>query len=218
MKTNRKLGLAVQDNAAALLEPVGYSQLRHLEDAELVKRYLAGQRYAFTELANRYQDRLLNFIYRMIGDRDRAEDLAQETFVRVYRHLHRYDSGRKFSTWILTIASNLSKNELRNRARNPLVLFQAMRASWQADNRPIEFEDKRNLPDDLFRKRRLQEQVEIAVTKLPEHHRVVFVLREMEGKTYDEISQITGVTLGTVKSRLNRARNRFAQIILPMLD
>jgi RNA polymerase sigma-70 factor (ECF subfamily) len=194
------------------------AQLRELGDSELVASYLEGERFAFHELVERYQDRLLNFIYRTIGDRDRAEDLVQETFVRVYRHLHRFDQTKKFSTWAYTIASNLAKNELRNRSRNPLVLFQALKKSWDADHRPLEFEDSTYAPDDLFRKRHLRETVEAAVAELPEHHRVVFVLRELEGKTYEEISEITGVTLGTVKSRLNRARNRFARIIAPMLD
>lgn len=196
----------------------GRSHLRELGDSELVASYLEGERFAFNELVERYQDRLLNFIYRTIGDRDRAEDLVQETFVRVYRHLHRFDQTKKFSTWAYTIASNLAKNELRNRSRNPLVLFQAIKKNWDADHRPLEFEDSTYAPDDLFRKRHLRERVEAAVAELPEHHRVVFVLRELEGKTYEEISDITGVTLGTVKSRLNRARNRFAQIIAPMLD
>ena len=197
---------------------LGRAELKRLQDAELVTCYLGGQRFAFNEIAERYQDRLLNFIYRTIGDRDRAEDLVQETFVRVYRHLHRFDTTRKFSTWIYTIASNLAKNELRNRGRNPLVLFHTLRKTWEADHRPLEFEDTAYRPDDLFRKRRVREQVEAAVAELPEHHRVVFVLRELEGKSYEEISEITGVTLGTVKSRLNRARNRFARIVAPMLD
>ena len=196
----------------------GRAHLRELDDSALVGRYLEGERFAFQELVERYQERLLNFIYRTIGDRDRAEDLVQETFVRVYRHLHRFDRTKKFSTWAYTIASNLAKNELRNRSRTPLVLFQAMKKSWEADHRPLEFEDFTYAPDDLFRKRHLRATVEAAVAELPEHHRVVFVLREMEGKTYEEISEITGVTLGTVKSRLNRARNRFAQIIAPMLE
>ena len=194
------------------------ADLRELDDAALVAEYLDGRRHAFHVLAERYQTRLLNFIYRTIGDRDRAEDLVQETFVRVYRHLHRFDPTKKFSTWIYTIASNLAKNELRNRSRNPLVLFQAIKKHWEADHRPLQWEDTSYSPDDLFRKRHLKEQVEKAVAELPEHHRVVFVLREMEGKTYDEISEITGVTLGTVKSRLNRARNKFALIIGPMLE
>ena len=193
-------------------------RLAELEDARLAAEFLSGETRAFTVLADRYHARLLNFIYRMIGDRDRAEDLVQETFVRVYRHLHRYDQNRKFSTWAYTIAGNLAKNELRNRSRNPMVLFQTIRKNWEADHRPLEWEDNRYRPDDLYRKRDLREKVEEAVAQLPEHHRVVFVLRELEGKTYEEISEITGVNLGTVKSRLNRARNAFAELIAPHMD
>ncbi|MEX0890842.1 MAG: sigma-70 family RNA polymerase sigma factor [Gemmatimonadota bacterium] len=194
------------------------ARLKELDDSGVVAAILGGERRAFDELVVRYNQRLVNFVYRTIGDRERAEDLVQETFVRVYRHLHRFDQARKFSTWIYTIAGNLAKNELRNRSRNPLVLFQTLKQNWDADHRPLEWEDNTYRPDDLYRKRHLRETVEKAVAQLPEHHRLVFVLREMEGKTYEEIADITGVNLGTVKSRLNRARNNFAQIIAPMLD
>jgi len=193
-------------------------QLGEATDSEVVQASLDGDSTAFDELVRRYDQRLLNFVYRTIGDRERGEDLVQETFVRVYRHLHRFDQSKKFSTWIYTIASNLAKNELRNRSRNPLVLFQTLKKNWDADHRPLEWEDTQYKPDDLFRKRHLRAQVEKAVSQLPEHHRVVFVLREMEGKTYEEIADITNCNLGTVKSRLNRARNNFASIIAPMID
>jgi RNA polymerase sigma-70 factor (ECF subfamily) len=187
-------------------------------DSQVVQDFLDGNARAFGELVGRYDKRLLNFVYRTVGDRERAQDLVQETFVRVYRHLHRFDQTKKFSTWIYTIAGNLAKNELRNRSRNPLVLFQTIKKNWEADHRPLEWEDTKLRPDDLFRKRHLREMVEDAVGQLPEHHRIVFVLRELEGKTYEEIADITGCNLGTVKSRLNRARNNFARIIAPYLD
>jgi RNA polymerase sigma-70 factor (ECF subfamily) len=189
-----------------------------LTDSEVVAAHLAGGSLAFDQLVGRYQRRLLNFVYRTIGDRERGEDLVQEVFIRVHRHLHRFDQTKKFSTWIYTIASNLAKNELRNRSRNPLVLFQTIKKNWEADHRPLQFEDHRNRPDDLYRKRHLRDLVEWSVNQLPQHHRVVFVLRELEGKTYEEIAGITECNLGTVKSRLNRARNRFAQVIEPLLD
>ncbi len=197
---------------------VSGSPLKKLDDSGVVAAFLGGNKRAFNELVERYQSRLLNFVYRTTGDRERAEDLVQETFIRIYRHLHRFDQSKKFSTWAYTIASNLAKNELRNRSRNPLVLFQALKKSWDADQRPLEWEDNTYRPDDLFRKRHLRQMVDSAVAELPEHHRNVFVLREMEGKTYEEIAEITGCNLGTVKSRLNRARNNFAQIISPLLD
>jgi RNA polymerase sigma-70 factor (ECF subfamily) len=192
--------------------------LRDLTDSQVVQAFLDGEQRAFGELVRRYDNRLVNFVYRTVGDRERAQDLVQETFVRVYRHLHRFDQTKKFSTWIYTIAGNLAKNELRNRSRNPLVLFQTLKQNWDADHRPLEWEDTQYKPDDLYRKRFLREKVEEAVAQLPEHHRVVFVLRELQGKTYEEIAEITGCNLGTVKSRLNRARNNFAQIIAPMVD
>ena len=194
------------------------SRFKDLTDSQVVQQFLDGNPRAFGELVDRYDKRLLNFVYRTVGDRERAQDLVQETFVRVYRHLHRFDQTKKFSTWIYTIAGNLAKNELRNRSRNPLVLFQTIKKNWEADHRPLEWEDTKLRPDDLYRKRHLKELVENTVAQLPEHHRIVFVLRELEGKTYEEIADITGCNLGTVKSRLNRARNNFARIIAPLLD
>ena len=188
------------------------------DDADLVRAFLAGDERAFREIVTRYQVRLLNFIYRTIGDRERAEDLVQEVFIRVYRHLARFDQSKKFSTWIYTIASNLAKNELRNRSRNPLVLFQTLTQGWDDEERPLEFEDPDARPDDQYRKRHLRELIDKFVAELPPHHREVFVLRELEGKSYEEIAEITSCNLGTVKSRLNRARTSFAALIGPSLN
>src|SRR5215218_5034565 len=204
--------------AESTAPPSGRAQLKPLDDSEVVAAFLAGNRRAFDELVERYQNRLLNFVYRTTGDRERGEDLVQETFIRVYRHLHRFDQTKKFSTWVYTIASNLAKNELRNRSRNPLVLFQTIKKNWQDEDRPLQFEDSTSRPDDLYRKRHLRALVEASVAQLPEHHRQVFVLRELEGKSYEEIAEITACNLGTVKSRLNRARSSFAEIIEPHLQ
>src|SRR5947207_13340604 len=172
-------------------------QLRESDDADVLASFLEGEDRAFQELVERYQTRLLNFIYRTIGDREKAEDLVQEVFIRVYRHLHRFDRSKKFSTWAYTIASNLAKNELRNRSRNPLVLFQTIKGSWDDDDRPLQFEDTTARPDDLYRKRHLRQLVEETVSKLPEHHRQLFVLPELEGKSHEEIAAITECNLGT---------------------
>ena len=184
----------------------------------LIEAHLHGDPRAFGQIVARYQVRLLNFVYRMIGDRERAEDLVQEAFLRVHRHLDRFDRSRKFSTWVYTIASNLAKNELRNRGRSPLVTFDQARPRDEEDNRPVDFEDKENRPDDLFEQRTLKALVDETVAKLSSHHREVFVLRELEGKSYEEIAEIMHCNLGTVKSRLNRARQSFAELIQPHLD
>src|SRR2546423_4141341 len=155
-------------------------RLRSQDDAAVVSAFLAGEERAFQELVERYQTRLLNFIYRTIGDREKAEDLVQEVFIRVYRHIHRFDRSKKFSTWAYTIASNLAKNELRNRSRNPLVLFQTVQKNYQDDDRPLQFEDPASRPDDMYHRRHLRQIVEESVAKLPEHHRNVFILRALE--------------------------------------
>jgi RNA polymerase sigma-70 factor (ECF subfamily) len=199
------------------LQPTRRADLQQLDDNGLVTAYLDGVSQAFDVIVERYQTRLLNFVYRTVGDRERAEDLVQEVFVRVYRHLARFDRSKKFSTWIYTIASNLAKNELRNRSRNPLVYFQTMTSGWEDEDRPLEFEDTNARPDDAFERRHLRELVDAAVRRLPSHHRQVFVLRELEGRSYEEIAEMTNCNLGTVKSRLNRARSAFAEIVGPVL-
>src|SRR3954470_5700278 len=147
--------------------PTIREQLRAMDDADVVTSFLGGEERAFQELVERYQTRLLNFIYRTIGDREKAEDLVQEVFIRVYRHLHRFDRSKKFSTWAYTIASNLAKNELRNRSRNPLVLFQTMRGTSDEDDRPLQFEALASRPDDMYRKRHLRQLVDATVSALP---------------------------------------------------
>jgi len=190
-------------------------RLRSLDDSDLVRAYVAGEERAFAELIERYQTRLLSFVYRMIGDRERSEDLVQEAFIRVYRHAHHFDHSKKFSTWIFVIASNLAKNELRRGARRPILLPIVTRG-WQNQGTP-ELEDPRFRPDELFHERRLQALVEVSIERLPPHQRQVFILRELEGKSYEEIADIVGCCLGTVKSRINRARRFLSTIMLPAL-
>jgi RNA polymerase sigma-70 factor (ECF subfamily) len=191
---------------------------QNLDTNDIIARHLAGDERAFGEILQRYRSRLLSFIYRMIGDRERAEDLVQEAFIRIHRHLHRFDSTRKFSTWAYTIASNLAKNELRNRSRNPLVYYQSARTRGDDDQRPLQFEDATSRPDDMYANRHLKELVDATVERLSPAHREVFVLRELQGKSYEEIAAVTQCNLGTVKSRLNRARAGFAEMIAPYLD
>jgi RNA polymerase sigma-70 factor, ECF subfamily len=183
----------------------------------LIEGHLAGDPRAFGQIVARYQVRLLNFVYRMIGDRERAEDLVQEAFLRLHRHISRFDRSKKFSTWVYTIASNLAKNELRNRSRSPLVPMRQLSPDPGGIDRPMEYEDPLSRPDTLYARRHLKELVDQTVARLAEHHREVFVLRELEGKSYEEIAEITHCNLGTVKSRLNRARQSFAELIAPHL-
>jgi RNA polymerase sigma-70 factor (ECF subfamily) len=189
-----------------------------VDTAALVGAYLRGDSRAFDQLFSRYAGRLLNFINRIIRDRDRAEDLVQEAFIRIHRHLPRFDQSRPFSTWIYTIAANLARNELRNRSRSPLLRAPDLETPADERRLPGQLEDSRSRPDVLYRQRYLAEAVELSVATLSGPHREIFVLRELEGRSYEEIAGLTGVNLGTVKSRLNRARRTFARRIGPYLD
>ena len=183
----------------------------------VIEAHLAGDPRAFGRIVARYQNRLINFVYRMVGDRDRAEELVQDTFLRVHRHLHRFDRERNFSTWIYTIAANLARNELRRRSASPFILTDP--ALWTSSATPSapEPEDLINRPDlDLDREEAV-ETVRRTVERLSRDHREVLVLRELEGKSYEEIAEIVNASLGTVKSRLNRARHQFAELILRRL-
>jgi RNA polymerase sigma-70 factor (ECF subfamily) len=189
-----------------------------VETNDLVLRHLSGDPRAFTEIVGRYEDRLLRFTTRVIGDRARAEDLVQETFLRVSRHLHRFDTSRNFATWVYTIVSNLTKNEIRSRQRSPLVFFESTRAADDDERGPMQFADHRSRPDHLLANRDLADLVERTMARLPLIYRDALVLREIEGRSYDEMCVILDCGLGAVKSRLHRARLNFVALIAPHLD
>lgn len=193
-------------------------RIGELGDTQVVQQFLDGDERAFTELVRRYETKLLTFVTRMIGDRTRAEDVVQQAFIQVFRHVHGFDQSKNFASWVYTIARNRANSEMRKHSNNPVVYFETLSKNMDADSRPLEWEDPTTRPDDLYRKRFLREKVEEAVKQLAEHHRLVFVLREMEGRGYREIAEIAGCSIGTVKSRLNRARNHFARIVAPMIE
>ena len=188
-----------------------------ISDEELARLFSQGNEWAFNELMARYGRKILNFINRMIYDRDRAEDLLQETFIRVFRNIDRFDTKRKFNTWLYTIAANLAKNEIRKLRRSPLVFCQSLFLNVKSK---VIFDelDKGNRPDLQLYNSQLRELIVRAVEELPESQRQIFILRESEGKSYQEIAEILECNIGTVKSRLNRARTSFARKIEPYLD
>src|SRR5467141_1570862 len=163
----RRMADIVRKQMVAVEGATVRERLQAMDDSAVVTAFLGGEERAFSELVTRYQTRLLNFVYRTIGDREKAEDLVQEVFIRVYRHLHRFDRSKKFSTWVYTIASNLAKNELRNRSRNPLVLFQTVQKNFQDEDRPLQFEDPNSRPDDMYRKRHLRRSSRRALRNCP---------------------------------------------------
>ncbi len=180
-------------------------------DDELMERYRSGDENAFTLLVRRHQQPLINFIYRYINDRAGAEDLAQETFVRIFKASPRYKPGQAyFKTWMYHIASNLCKNELRNRGRRDRYRVDNVMGG-NGDSEQIDLiesapADVAFQPEVALERKELRDALRRAIAELPEKYRVPLVLRDLQGLSYDEISETLELRSGTTKSRINRAR------------
>src|ERR1700704_749957 len=176
-------------------------------DHVLLEETLAGDEDAFAELVSRYRNQITSYIYRMTNDYDGAVDLAQETFMRVYRAAARYESTYAFSTYIYRIATNLAISELRKRKRRRLVSLPGFFQSNDGGE-PREFQpsDGQPLQDVALVDAERRAAVQRAIGTLPDKYRAPLILRDVEGKSYDEISRILSTSEGTVKSRISRAR------------
>lgn len=177
-------------------------------DHVLLEETLAGDEDAFAELVSRYRNQITSYIYRMTNDYDGAVDLAQETFMRVYRAAGRYQTTHAFSTYIYRIATNLAISELRKRKRRRLVSLTGLLTGGEGEEtRDFDAPDDKPLQDTNLVDCERRRVVKRAISTLPEKYRAPLVLRDVEGKSYDEIAQILNTSEGTVKSRINRARN-----------
>jgi len=176
-------------------------------DHALLEATRTGDDDAFAQLVSRYRNQITSYIYRMTSDYEGAVDLTQETFVRVYRAADRYQQSHAFSTYIYRIATNLAISELRKRKRRRLVsLTGFFLASETAEAREFNPPDERPLQDTELVDAERRKAVQKAIGTLPEKYRAPLILRDVEGKSYDDISRILGTSEGTVKSRISRAR------------
>lgn len=171
-------------------------------DEELIERFQRGDLYAFDLIVKRYKDQLLNFVYRFVGSQEEAEDIVQETFLRVYRKRKAYKRIAKFSTWIYTIAGNLARTELRRRKRRKLYSVTDM----GYENKDYEISDEGLSPESHVNEIIQEEIIQKEINKLSPKFREVIVLRDVQELSYEEISKIIKVPIGTVKSRVNRGR------------
>lgn len=195
------------------------ARLKLLTDEDLILRVQEGDTDCFDLLVDRYKTRLFNYLFRLVRDQDEAEEIAQETFVKAFIHADKYKTIAKFSTWLYTIATNLVRNRLRAKKRAPRFLSLWGRSGdSDEDVKPIDLEDTGRQPDAQFNDRELGEIINSAIEKIPEKYRASFVLREINQLSYEEIAAVTGLKLGTVRSRINRARNYFRRIVEPLLD
>ncbi len=192
-----------------------------LSNYDLVLRCQEGvrpERAAFTELLHRYQSHVDKVLYHLAPDWQDRSDLAQEIWIRVYRNIKRLQEPSKFRGWLSRIATNLFYDELRKRKRvKPPLSLDAPR---MIEDGEVDWEiaAERPGPDDDLTTREFYDHLHEAIADLPEVFRTTIVLREIEGLAYEEIAEMTGVSLGTVKSRIARARQRLQSQLQPYLN
>ncbi len=179
--------------------------MNDLTDWELVARARSGDMDAFGQLVHRYERPLVHFCFRMAGSQQDAQDIAQDSFVRLYRYLQRLTPDAKFSTVLFGMARNLTLNFLRDSARRGRGKVQSM---TREDDSEVLVEDTGHRPDEIARHKEIERLIERAMEDLSPEHREVLVLRELQGLDYEAIADIVQCQKGTVKSRLARAREQ----------
>jgi len=186
-------------------------------DAALMLRVKQGDRAAFAALVEKYQQPVMNFIYRTLRDETEAEDLAQNVFLQVYKSAYRYKRSAKFSTWLFTIARNLCLNEIRRRSRHPAESLDATHP--ESEDQPLrQFEDKGNpLPGESLLQQELIEKIEQALAELPENQRTALLLCRQDELSYEEIAEVLDCSLSATKSLIHRGRETLKQKLKPYL-
>jgi len=189
---------------------ISLANLTKLADVELVQTAVAGREASFEELVRRYQRPIAAYVYRMVGNYDAALDLTQEVFIKVYNSLARYRSEFKFSTWIYKIAHNAAIDHLRRHA----VREQALTGSVDGERREVAIESRRLTPEQESERKERCSEIESVVQLLQASYRELIVLRHSHDLSYDEIAEVTGLPLGTVKNRLFRAREAMRDLLV----
>ncbi len=188
---------------------IGAEQARSSADNDLVREFIAGNDAAFTQLVSKYKDAITNYLSTLIGDYEIAVDLAQETFLRVYRNIGRYSHFYQFSTWIYRIATNLAIDEMRYRKRRGRVFYRNIwgaRVKDETDPAEVEISDARRGPRDEVLRKESGRVLRDAIRSLPEKYRIAFIMKEVQDMPYESIADALNCSAGTVKSRLHRAR------------
>ena len=188
-------------------------------DRELIEAFREGDESAFDELVVRYQHRIFNLCYRFMSDREEANDCAQETFIKMYRSVGRFRFRSAFSTWVYRVAANPCKNRLASsqyrHARDTVRIDNPGRGDEESPG--MEIGDESFSPRAALEKKEARELVQQAIRELPDEQKEVLLLRDIEGCSYEEISQVIGCSLGTVKSKLARARMRLKDVLKGMM-
>ena len=180
-----------------------------VSDEILIKKFQNGEIQAYNELVFRYKDRLLNFICRFLNDIDRSEDLVQDTFIKLYTHKNSYQEIAKFSTWLYTIAANLARTELRKIKRRKTFSVSELSND---DKEYIISSDEIDQSEEHL-SQNFEKKIQNALSELPDDFKTIIILRDIQELSYDDISKIVELPLGTVKSRINRGRLKLQQLL-----
>ena len=182
------------------------------EELIIIKQVLGGDTAAFEELVLSYQDKMYSLSLRMTGNQEDAYDMTQEAFLKAYTNLANFRGDSKFSVWLYRLTSNVCIDFLRRRKRKPISSLTYI----NEDNEPqdLELPDERFVPDTIAERNELREAVAHGMDSLPEEYRQILVLREINGLSYNEIGEALNLEVGTVKSRIFRARKRLVEILM----
>jgi RNA polymerase sigma-70 factor (ECF subfamily) len=191
-------------------ESTGVFAAKELTDLELVVRAIHGRDDGFEELVRRYQRPIVGYVYRMLGDYESALDVTQEVFIKVYNSLGKYSSEYKFSTWLYRIAHNAAIDQMR---RNPIVA-QSLETASADGSYQLQIESPGPSPEQDRERSEWRTEIESVVRCLPEAYRELILLRHAQDMSYDEIAEVSGLPLGTVKNRLFRAREMMRKIFI----
>ena len=189
-------------------------------DLQLVERTVAGDQRAYELLVLKYQRRIERLIGRMVRDTDLVQDIAQETFLRAYRALHQFRGDAQFYTWLYRIAVNTAKKALLDMKRDPTVSESSLQSSDDEDetSRPRNEPINEETPETVLAAQEIAAAVNAAMDALPEDLRQAVTLREIEGLSYEEIATAMGCPIGTVRSRIFRAREAISARVKPLLE
>ena len=187
-----------------------------VSDEELMIKCRNGDMSAFELLVSRYQNAILNFIYRSIGDYHRAEDLSQETFLRVFKSASRYEPKAQFKNWLYKIAVNLCKNEHRDRQRHGLSSLEDFMTDEDGKINYTVLRDFSQMPDVLYEKKEQQILIQQAIDSLPENQRLAIIMVTYQNLKYDEIAETLGCSVSAVKSLIHRARQNLKKLLMEM--
>ncbi|MBC8236348.1 sigma-70 family RNA polymerase sigma factor [bacterium] len=185
-----------------------------VSDEELMIRCRNGDMSAFELLVSRYQNAILNFIYRSIGDYHRAEDLSQETFLRMFKSASKYEPRAQFKNWLYKIAVNLCKNEVRDRQRHGLSSLEDFMTDDDGKINHAVLKDFSQMPDVLYEKKEQQILIRQAIDSLPENQRLAIIMVTYQHLRYDEIADALGCSISAVKSLIHRARQNLKSLLM----